>query len=532
MRRENPGVRVFASKRRQTRLEELEIALRDQFRTNPEVFDFLSNAGIDGIWFVDLAHPERTWRSESALAALGYGADDPEFSGDIAEVHPIHPDDEELSSRAIRDLLGRPSKPYDIEVRGQHREGHHLWFRVRAFAVRNAAGRATHVIGISNDITATKRLEKEQLDSQKRHLRERESLEADYEALFNASPDMLISVDASSGLVKICNDTLCEKTGFSREEILGTPVFDRYDPSCHPEAHKAFEQFTQTGHVSNRELILRCKDGSTIPVLLSVRGIRNEAGEITRSMSTWRDISQVKRLESLEELTTQLEASNAELDQFAYAASHDLQEPLRAISAFADRLADQFGASLDEEAKTYLDFILNGSRRMKQLIEDLLGFARARSMPLNTEDTDLGGILAGLEIDFAERIASKKIELVYGELPVVRGDRVALEQILRNLVGNAIKFSRDAHGQVEVRSERRENAWLISVTDNGIGIDEKHFGSIFEPFRRLQSRETYPGTGLGLALVKRLLTRAGGEISVQSEAESGTHFQFTWPDPN
>jgi light-regulated signal transduction histidine kinase (bacteriophytochrome) len=234
--------------------------------------------------------------------------------------------------------------------------------------------------------------------------------------------------------------------------------------------------------------------------------------------------------DDLERSNEELLHSNDELRQFAYIASHDLQEPLRSITSFCNMLKEDYEGRLDAEADTFIDRIVNGAKRMKALITDLLAYSRVDSdQPTIFHDVDLADVLddalANLQATVAETGADVKVD----RMPVVRGNRVQLVQLLQNLIGNAIMYRSDEAPRIEISASKRDDYWEVCVQDNGIGIAVEHHQQIFDIFRRLHSRDKYPGTGIGLASCKKIVQRLGGQIAVDSQPGLGSTFRFTIP---
>ncbi|HEY9669251.1 MAG TPA: CHASE3 domain-containing protein [Coleofasciculaceae cyanobacterium] len=231
----------------------------------------------------------------------------------------------------------------------------------------------------------------------------------------------------------------------------------------------------------------------------------------------------------LKESTANLLRSNQELEQFAYVASHDLQEPLRAVNSYAQLLARKYQANLDAKADKYLGYIMEGATRMQQLINDLLAFSRVgtHGKPLELTDCEVvfSHVLDNLKIAIAENFAL----VTHNPLPRVIGDKIQLIQLFQNLIGNAIKFRGEEHPQVHVSAKSQKNEWVFCVRDNGIGIETEYFDRIFTIFQRLHSRSEYPGTGIGLAVCKKIVERHRGRIWVESMPGQGTTFYFTIP---
>lgn len=231
----------------------------------------------------------------------------------------------------------------------------------------------------------------------------------------------------------------------------------------------------------------------------------------------------------LRELVDKLEVSNRELEQFAYVASHDLQEPLRMVTSFTQLLEHKYRGQLDKDADEYIGFVIEGTHRMKDLIDDLLVFSRlntqARKFELFDMQTALNGVLSYLKPYIEENHA----QITYDSLPSIRGDSSQIKQLLQNLLSNAIKFHNHENPLIHISVEESRNEWTFGVSDNGIGIDPRHQEQIFKVFKRLHTREEYTGSGIGLSICKKIVERHGGHIWVESELEKGSTFYFTIP---
>ena len=224
-----------------------------------------------------------------------------------------------------------------------------------------------------------------------------------------------------------------------------------------------------------------------------------------------------------------LRASNEDLERFAYVASHDLREPLRSIVSFSDLLARRYRGRLDVDADEFIGYIVEGGRRMERLIEDLLRLSRVGSGPLALAPVDAEEALGAVERSLAGLVARTGAVVTHDPLPVVLAERSGLEQVLANLVANGIKFHGEAPARVHVAAVREGPLWRFSVTDNGIGIPEADREAVFEPFRRLPTAHEIDGTGIGLAVVRRIVERHGGRVRVESEPGRGSTFFFTLP---
>jgi signal transduction histidine kinase len=232
--------------------------------------------------------------------------------------------------------------------------------------------------------------------------------------------------------------------------------------------------------------------------------------------------------ELLRAQTRELERSNRDLEQFAYVASHDLQEPLRKVASFTQLLQKRYGGQLDERADQYIGFAVDGARRMQRLIQDLLSFSRVGRSGAVPVDVDLEAVLAQVLRDLDERIADAGAVVTHDPLPVVRGERALLAMLLTNVVSNAVKFRHpERTASVHLSARREGDHWEISCADNGIGIDPQYAERVFVIFQRLHPKEVYTGTGIGLALVKRVVEHHGGRVWIEPSDGGGTTVRWT-----
>ena len=232
---------------------------------------------------------------------------------------------------------------------------------------------------------------------------------------------------------------------------------------------------------------------------------------------------------ALRQATQELERSNAELEQFAYVASHDLQEPLRMVTSYLQLLERRYKARLDQDASEFIAFAVDGAARMQTLIQDLLTYSRVGTQGASFEPTDCEAVLDQVLRDLQVAITESGAAISRGPLPVLAADAAQLSQLLQNLIGNAVKFRGNSPPLIRVESEQRSADWLFSVQDNGIGIDPRHADRIFQVFQRLHGIGRYPGTGIGLAVCKKIVERHQGAIWVESQPDAGATFFFTIP---
>ena len=328
--------------------------------------------------------------------------------------------------------------------------------------------------------------------------------------------------------------------GFGEDELPNN--FETWASRLHPEdrkrAMKALEDYHQ-GVLPTYELEhrLRHKDGSYRWILARGIALRDKEGKPYRMAGSNQDITDRKRDEQqLHETAEALKRSNQELEQFAYIASHDLQEPLRKVIAFGDMLEKALGEKLDEDSRKYLERMQNGAARLQSLIQDLLAYSRVTSSAQTYERVDLNTVVAEVLDDLQMSLQETGATVTVGQLPVLIASPTQMRQLFQNLIANGVKFHRpDVPPEVRIESETmpaREGSpayCRISVTDNGIGFEPSQVDRIFKPFQRLHERGRYPGTGIGLSLSQKIVERHGGQITAASEPEVGSTFILTLP---
>lgn len=231
-------------------------------------------------------------------------------------------------------------------------------------------------------------------------------------------------------------------------------------------------------------------------------------------------------IKQLKESEIELTRSNEELQQFAYVASHDLQEPIRMVRSYVQLFAKKYQSSIDEKADKYISYISEGSERMHNLIGDLLVISRVNSKEKSFEELDLNKILSAVKVDLKLLIDETEAQIEYDELPTVHGDAVQLRQIFQNLISNSIKFRSESTPHIKITFNEKDNQYVFAVKDNGIGINPKYFQQIFVIFQRLHTRDKYPGSGIGLSLCKKIIERHGGELWIESDEGAGSTFYF------
>lgn len=352
--------------------------------------------------------------------------------------------------------------------------------------------------------------------------------EARYRMLFDNSPDALSVVDPETGLPVEFNNRMPELLGYTPQEFAKLSVSDYEAKEVFAETQAHMDGIVHEGG-DNFETQLRCKDGSIRDVKVSIRVIEMDGRRLLHSIIT--DISDIKaREQRMKHLMGELERSNAELQQFADVASHDLQEPLRMVASYVELLRNRYSGRLDDDADDFIAYAVDGANRMQHIIADLLAYARVGSRGKPFTPVDMNEVLCKATDNLSRTIDETDTLISADRLPRVTADGSQLVQVLQNLIANAIKFRTAEPPRVYVGASRVDSEWQFSVSDNGIGIDPEYFERIFVIFQRLHGREEYPGTGVGLAICKRIIERHGGRIWVESEPERGATFYFSLPD--
>ena len=362
------------------------------------------------------------------------------------------------------------------------------------------------------------------------------------EAMMEHIPLGITIADSPDARIRAVSRFGRELTGRSREQIEGIPV------DLHAERWQIFHADGAT-LASNEELpltratlkgeivleeewVLMRGNGTRVPILCTAAPITDAEGHIIGGVMGWQDISSRKQAEEeRERLILELERSNRELEQFAYIASHDLQEPLRMVSNYVQLLARRYIGKLDTQADQFINFAEEGAMRMQKLIEALLAYSRIVTHGADFASVNMDEVFVSAVSNFSLAIRESRAVVSKDALPVVSGDESQLMQLLQNLIGNAIKFRKpDVPLKVHVSVQGKGHEWVFSISDNGIGIKPQYFDRIFLIFQRLHTRVEYPGTGIGLAVCKRIIERHRGRIWVQSTPGEGTTFFFSIPN--
>jgi PAS domain S-box-containing protein len=353
---------------------------------------------------------------------------------------------------------------------------------------------------------------------------------AKYRGLLEAAPDAMIVVN-QDGEIVLLNLQAEKQFGYHRDELVGQPVTniipegfaERLIADDLRSAADALAQQIGTGI----ELVARRKDGTEFPIEIMLSPLDSADGILVTAAI--RDISVRKAAETnLQQKVEELNRSNDELGQFAYIASHDLQEPLRMVASYTQLLSKRYKGQLDADADEFIAFAVDGASRMQQLIEDLLSYSRVATTGNELLDTSSEYALEQSLQNLHWAIKDSGALVTHDPLPVVQADQTQLVQLFQNLIGNAIKYQTPGIPEVHISATKRdEKSWSFAVKDNGLGIDPQYFERIFGMFQRLHKRDEYSGTGVGLAICKKIVERHGGSLRVESALGLGSTFSFS-----
>jgi PAS domain S-box-containing protein len=421
--------------------------------------------------------------------------------------------------RSVEDALAQQIGT-GIELTGRRKDGSEFPIEIMLSPLESAEG--ILVTAAIRDISVRKDAEK--------HLAQ---MEGRYRGLLEAAPDAMVVVN-QVGEIVLLNVQVEKQFGYRRDELLGQKVkniipegfAERLIADGTRTAAEALAQQIGTGI----ELIGRRKDGSEFPIEIMLSPLESPEGILVTAAI--RNITERKRAEQhLVKTVAELNRSNDELQQFAYVASHDLQEPLRMVASYTQLLAERYKGRLDSDADEFIAYAVDGSNRMQVLIQDLLAYSRAgtngKALRKISSDNALTEALANLRATIQESGAV----VTHDSLPLITTDGTQLAQIFQNLVGNAIKYRSAAVPNVHISAVKNGgNEWIFSVRDNGLGIDPQYFDRIFVLFQRLHGQTEFKGTGIGLAICKKMLERLGGRIWVESQPEKGSTFHFALPE--
>jgi PAS domain S-box-containing protein len=403
-----------------------------------------------------------------------------------------------------------------IELSGLRKDGTEFPIEIMLSPLESAEG--ILVTAAIRDISVRKAAEK--------HLAQ---MEGRYRGLLEAAPDAMVVVN-QGGEIVLLNVQAENQFGYSRDELVGQKVTniipEGFAERLVADALRSTEDALAQQIGTGIEIIGRHKNGSEFPIEIMLSPLESVEGILVTAAI--RDITKRKKAEAnLFNKMEELNRSNEELGQFAYIASHDLQEPLRMVASYTQLLSRRYKGKLDADADEFIAFAVDGASRMQRLIQDLLAFSRVGTKGRDLTDTSSEEAFEQSLLNLRGAIEESGAQVTHDPLPEVMADEMQLTQLFQNLIGNAIKYQKPGIPEVHISAAKNDGEkWVFSVTDNGLGIDPQYFERIFGMFQRLHKREEFAGIGIGLAICKKIVERHGGNISVESEPGHGSTFRF------
>jgi len=398
---------------------------------------------------------------------------------------------------------------YELEVLTKERKVKHI--------LLSATLSGSEISGMVRDITK-RREAMGALEERERHFR----------SLFEVCTDFIHLLN-ENGVILQTNPEALRRLGYQDDEFIGRRLVEFFTPGSREKFQHNFPLLLD-GHPYRQEVDLICKDGETISVDCRATTVPNVKGDLAFCVFFQRDITERKRAEEkLLQTMEELERSNAELEQFGYVISHDLQEPLRMVSSFTGLLQRDYKGKLGSEADEFIRYIFDGAKRAQAMINDLLEYSRVGIRGGKFIPTDCEKVLERVLHNLRLAIDENNAKISYDSLPKIMADEAQMLRLFQNLIANAIKFHGNQPPVVHIGAERKDDKWLFSVRDNGIGINPEQSERIFMIFQRLHPIGQYSGTGIGLAICKKIVERHGGEICLMSEPGKGSTFYFTIP---
>ena len=395
------------------------------------------------------------------------------------------------------------------------KDGHRINISISVSPILDINGKISGASKIARDITDTKKAAMSLLKANK-----------EKNTILESIDDAFFAVD-KNWTVTYWNSQAEQKLRKVKSEILGRNLWEVYADSVHSISYEKYHQAVATNNVVQfedyYEPLRKWYDISAYP---STDGLSVYFKDITERKSSEMRLTELN--ENLQTQARELARSNTELEQFAYVASHDLQEPLRMVSSFLTQLEKKYAGIIDAKGKTYINYAVDGAKRMRQIILDLLEFSMVGKTEDKKEALDVNNLIKEIKILSRKQIEEKNATIQISELPVIHTYKIPLYQVFQNLISNSLKYAAvNKSCEIDISAKDLKTHWQFTVADNGIGINEEFFDKIFVIFQRLHNKDDYSGTGMGLAITKKIIDNLGGKIWLTSEEDKGSIFYFT-----
>jgi|GEM_PF-742372 len=499
-------------------LEEKVQQRTEELYKSEQLFKALLENNVDAICLTN-KEGELIYQSPAVERMTGYSLEDRKKN---LVLDFLHPEDRKKGRKIFKDLLQKPEISAPILLRFRHKQSHFIW--VEGSVTNLLSDKNVHAVVYNfRDITEKKLAEEALAISEEK-----------YRLLFTNNPLPAWVFDIETLHFLEVNDAAILQYGYTSEEFLGMTLKDIRPPedvSALLNERKILHQNTEI--ISHGDWRHQKKNGEIIVVDITSRSFEIKgrqarlvlAHDITNKILIEQELSKANETLSLRAM--ELTSSNRDLEQFAYVASHDLQEPLRMVSSFLQLLEKKYNGLLDETGKQYIHFAVDGAERMKKLILDLLVYSRAGTSKEISTAINMNEIALEVISTFTFALQETGGKIVAHNLPTIIAVRTQMQQLLQNLVSNALKYRRDLPPSIEISCLEDDTHWVFRVTDNGLGIDSRFFEKIFIIFQRLHNKTQYSGTGIGLAICKKIAERHGGSIYLESEPGVGSTFIFS-----
>lgn len=484
-------------------MDHLRKELYELVKSDNSIFDFIQDIAIDGLSYCNIEDPENEWMSPRFWLTLGYNPE--EMPHNAAWKHLIHPDDLQLAIDNFNRHIEDPNHPHDYVVRYIHKNDSTVWIRCRGFAIRDDEGKAIRILRAHLDIT-----------KQKEH-------EEKYELLFN-------SIDEGFCIIEMIFDPqkkpvdyrfLAINTSFEKQTGLHDAVGKRMRelaPNHEEHWFEIYGKIALTGEPVRFE-----NRAQQLGRWYDVYAFRFGEPKNFQVGILFNDITKRKQSEE------QLLALNNELEAFSYSVAHDLRAPLRSVNGYAGMLSEDFGNVLDKEGMRIVETIRHNSSKMGQLIDDLLAFSRLGKKEIQLNKIDMNALTQDVLVEINKSVVHKA-QVVIDHLHPIRGDYSLLFQVMFNLISNAIKYSSKKESPlIQIFSEEKKGEVVFATKDNGAGFDMSHAHQLFGVFQRLHKEGEFEGTGIGLAIVNRIIAKHGGRVWAEGKLNEGAVFYFTLP---